>query len=263
MLFQYLQQPDWSEWSKLAQAYAVAWLATGPLISSDDEKSLRTGLQKAQFKKPEDLQYLDQPGDPLARVDWRKHFAMLTACSVANVSGQNFSEARILLRLFDEQQERSAKGFEVEWRQWLHSWNLFQFLDNVEVTSSELLLRSPDEEVAQLQMVAEELKDPAEVQQPEADALSEILDFIVEAAKPLVQEVLSIGLALPEVEHELAMESGRCGPTAELAWPDANVCVLFGQQVQDKEMFQAEGWTVFTGPVDEEAINQILEKLQD
>ena len=188
---------------------------------------------------------------------------MLAACNAAHVSARSFSETRTLLRLFDAKQDRVAKGFEKEWRQWLHAWNLLQFLDNVDVTSTELLVRSPDEEVIELQMVAEEMIDSAEIQAPVIDTPAEILDFIVEAAKPLVQEVLSNRLLLPEVEYELAMNSGRCGPTAELAWPDVKICVLFDQQLQDKNKFQAEGWVVFTGPLSEEAIHQILENLKD
>ena len=183
-------------------------------------------------------------------------------CHAEHISSRNFSETQFTLRLFDGEQSRQAKEFESDWRNLLHAWNLLQFAENLHVTSSELIERSPRDFEEELSRVAEPDSARYEVTGSGTEDGLEILEFVVEAARPIVEEVVAAGLPKPGIEFELPTDDGRCGPTAELAWPEIKLCVLFGHQVEDQSKFQAAGWSVEIEPVEPTTVTELLKQIQ-
>jgi len=60
------------------------------------------------------------------------------------------------------------------------------------------------------------------------------------------------------LDFELDVGTGRCGPEPELSWPEFKVAILADNQLEDRQVFENQGWKVFVHPLDsEEVTNEI------
>ena len=268
----YLERPDVGEWSRLAGAAAMGWLSEPPFL--DDQTADQ--LEHQLFE--EDTCFAPAPAEaheapPVdAKVVSRSHvenwLAVLARSPIASLAAGNWRGIRIVVRLFDEHEGRQASGFELDWRRFLQAWNLLQFHDSVEFLSSERIAEGYERSAVPDRTVAGEppfVDDGAGDQLPaESDKLSELLEFSTEAAQSVIQAVAEAGGPLPAIDFELvdagAASVGRVGPEPELAWPDLKIAVLFGRQLADRPAFEGAGWTIFTYPINAEALINALEE---
>ncbi len=157
-------------------------------------------------------------------------------------------EIRLVLRLFDEHVARATSDFEASWRAFLHAWNLFQFHDDIEMLSSEMLPATRPVSPETALPIAAERKPPP---YPEPDeSLREILELATQQSHAVILAVQKAGLPLPQLDFQLSPRTDRCSPEADLAWPDAQVAILADRQLQDRSDFEVAEWKVYEYPVE-------------
>ena len=251
MLLAYLRAPDVDQWRRLADAYALGWLAAGPLIDGASATRLERRLhdEKTRFQEePAGRGSADQP--VIGRQHWEPWFTALARCSTSALRTDRPDDLLFVLRLFDEGKGRQDPEFEAGWRAFLQAWNLLQFHQKVFIYSSELLENGFAEATSPLggaQVAAEPAAD--EWGASDDPALKDLLRYSTSASKPIIQAVSAAGVSLPVYDFELTAGPDRCGAEPELAWPTEKVAVLAERQQQDRPAFEAAGWTVFVHPV--------------
>jgi DEAD/DEAH box helicase domain-containing protein len=244
MLFAYLATPDAGAWRHMVDRAALVWLAEGRPLAPAASNELENKVQDEPRRfAAGPLQHVERGGTQLARfhaVDW---FAALGRCATSEVRADRLAPLRVYLRLFDEAVGRADAAFEASWRAFLQSWNLLQFHPGCRVVTSEGIAEGgevvPAVEVAGAAVAAEP-----------RDARATILADVSEGLRPLVAALLARGAAAPVAGYEL-FQGARVAGMAELAWPDAQVAVLVGEQQLDADAFRAAGWTL-CAPVEAE-----------
>lgn len=245
MMLEYLEQPLLDQWDTLARTYALTWFSSvkqwlSPQVGSALESRLET--EPGYFESgPEAHVGADAP--VLTMAHRRRWFALLARSARESLARGVID--RIVFRIFDDADARADREFEDSWRVFLHTWNLLQFCEDVQVVSSEYIamegLGAVEED--RRQRIAE--RDDAEDNSP----LAALLELATEASRPLIMAVASAGLPLPTDDFELPVDGPGVGPEADLAWPNHRIAVLAGAQAQDRDKFEGAGWTVLIHPV--------------
>jgi len=254
MLLQYLLKPDVAQWEKLGRAHAMTWLVSVPQwLSPEAGGTLKMRLEaQPEFFETGPMAQVGNDAPVLTRYDragWCAALARSARSALAKQKVEHF-----LLRLFDHQEAREDAKFEENWRRFLQAWNLLQFCDGFEATSSEAITVAPYVERAE-PLAAEAPSDFG----PAGEAnLEKILEYATEASRPLIVSVAKANLPFPELDFELPAPSPGCGPEPELAWPDCTVAVLAERQADDAAAFKAAGWAVLMQPVTEEQLLNLL-----
>ncbi len=144
---------------------------------------------------------------------------------------------RLVLRLFDEWDERRGECFEAAWRAFLATWNLAQFLPGLVLTTSEELVHGADGSGSE--------PAPRPAGEP-ADPIED--DPILADATPEERELIAIGRAAglgdPELGGEPADDEGiSCGMSVML-WEDARIALVLDEHREDQKRMEAAGWTL-------------------
>jgi DEAD/DEAH box helicase domain-containing protein len=266
MLIEYLRNP-WDEaWRDLARCYLLQWVSAGPLLSVEAARRAeeRLELEPRRFTLP-----VDSPGsatgpgrpDTISRADVQGWLAALVRADSRGLSEGDLGAVWCLLRLFDEAEGRSAPEFETSWRSFLQAWNLVQFHDGVRVVSSECPPDVYEEAFAPTEapLAAESAVGPVADAGPNSeDAYESLLELATAASRALLLALRGRCLPAPQFDFELPGDPGRCGPQADLAWPELLVAILSEQQLEDQGAFERAGFLVWSHPVDVTAVTDEL-----
>lgn len=266
LLLAWLSAPDAGRWAGLARGILAA-LATQAMVRRqpcNDEAGLdrlEDHLDRAPAMHPMPLPALvATPGRVVGWVHAEGALVMLARIPVDATKRGDMAAARAVLRLDDTETLRAEKStFEPAWRAFLQAWNLLQFHDGVDVTTTERVASggaeaAPVEEAAfaSLALVA----DPATPDASEPTTLPPaIADLAALCSGPVFVELLKLahrnGLPLPSVGEEIPDVRGRTLANAELAWMDRKVAIATPSAMseQDAERARALGWTVLFPPV--------------
>lgn len=259
ILWEYLKKPDPDQWRRLANVWSVAWLASDPLMDSEQIDPIEKQLLSDEIlTRPAQVNLVASPGELIGRVDWGKYLQMLISCVSSDLKEENIDAAMVLLRLDDSAHNRAANDFESSWRAFLQAWNLLQFRENVEIQTSERIKFGGDEIVTrdeQIRRVAEEAPKEYAEDRPE---LAELLEYSAETVKSFLHDFASTGLTLPTLDFELDVGTGRCGPEPELSWPELKVAILADNQLEDRPVFENHDWKVFVHPLDTDAVTDVI-----
>jgi DEAD/DEAH box helicase domain-containing protein len=181
------------------------------------------------------------------------------------------SEARTAVwsaRLFDDPDARRSRGYEASWRQFWQAVNFLQFADGLEFASTEDLqareaagavvipFPRPDHGyslVADTTVETEQAVAAGPLEEEDDDLL-------LPEEQALVQAAVDRGFVRPAVGWELPVGGSRCGPEAQLAWPEAKVAYLEQPDPADLQTFLGEGWAVFSELSQQDDLLQVLGK---
>lgn len=168
-------------------------------------------------------------------------------------------EARRPLRPGDVRPEDHPL-FADSWRDLLQAMNVFQFLPELEVVSTEAFGKqaAADEDVfADLLAADAEESEPYQAEAPveQADAFDKA--YPDPEVRALVQQLLSAGLAAPDLPTQ---EVGD-GVPAELTWSDRKLAVSHPASLEDEdlELARKAGWTLLLLPITVDRIRQALD----
>ena len=119
-----------------------------------------------------------------------------------------------------------------------------------------------DEQVEDVPPVAEQLTLDMLAGQAETNPLTsawdEVMDYLVDAARPFAERLARIGAPAPDLDDVgFQLEDG---PMAEIAWPDCRCCYLTPDQLDSASAFQAAGWRVISEDASDEELLTILKR---
>ena len=173
----------------------------------------------------------------------RDGFAALATLHRTKIRSRDPSGVHVLLRVYDHKQDRGKQSFRDDWRAFLGTWNLLQFLPDCEVVTTEGLSPSAS--------VEEAPSTPSNTKHADAE-----LEHIPEELLDLVIAVQSTA-GLPIVGYELMLDDAIAAE-AELAWEQSRVAVLLESQQDDAPVFARSGWR--TCPPDASRLQQLLQE---
>lgn len=250
LFVEFLGNPDRTMWQLAAEACSVAWLVSAQSVAPDAIPGLERQLRESGHRFAATPRFVEAGGPLLARWYADSWMAVLGHCSAAAIGRGAFFETRMLVRLFDEAEARTAPDFEPSWRAFLQCWNLLQFLPGCRVQTSEAV--QMEEEVAPTESrpvhTATMAAEPA--------TLGDDLDLILDTeAQAIARQLVARGAKPPVAGFEL-LDGDAVAGMAELAWPEAMVAVLLTSQQQDRHAFEKAGWRIV--PLDFVALAKAL-----
>ncbi len=261
-LLEYLKGPDDTTWSAMVGGMLAAFVASPPYVepshcaatilkATEAPARFLVGPPKTTAKLPDRLGWL-LSDEPL------KWVVAGASCPVEAIRSKNFTETRVVIRLFDDADARKAVEFEPSWRAVLAAWNLLQFhtAGKVEVLSSEQLagLTTP---VPAGPPPPAAVADAPLTSEPN-ETFQELLTLADPACVPLIKAVRDAGLPLPEPGQPI-IGGGRTLGEVELGWPDRKVAVVLAGDERAAEVARDGGWSVWMMPVSADVVMTALQ----
>lgn len=254
-LFRWIQDPDDQRWRGECLALGAVAAVGRQALRSSDRQALNTSLRE------EEAAIGDTPTpEPVSASTG--HFSQFNkrpfSATLVSMPTQSAMESSVpvaadwVLRLYDDQASRNAKGYEGDWRRFLQALNLMQFTEHMHISSTELLSGG-----------VSNYPDPTEIDDGGAGLAAEISTPVELAALDLqgqelviAQQVLEDTGLLPEPQYEYP-PTGRTTAQADLAWPEALVAYVdpaSGFTDTERDAMRAGGWTLFGPETGTEAI---------
>ncbi|MDA0935148.1 MAG: DUF1998 domain-containing protein, partial [Planctomycetota bacterium] len=238
-MLRYLEHPDAADWEMLADSAFLVWLAETKGSAVDAAAwEHRLLSEPLRFDAPPEGEAgtRQTDDDEKARLQSGGAFSALARWRRRKV-GDEPAGVRLVLRLFDEWDERRGEGFEAAWRAFLATWNLAQFLPGLVLTTSEEL--SGGAEGAGTEPAARPTHDAAE---PPED------DPVLADATPEERELIAVGRAAglgdPELGGEPFNDEGvSCGMSVML-WEHARIALVLDEHREDQKKMEDAGWTL-------------------
>ena len=166
------------------------------------------------------------------------YIAGFIAVPHADLVDKSYRRLRVWLRLMDDHAAGGGSPWKSAWREFLRVSNVVQFLPEVAFMTSTGL-----QEGLYGSLLDAETGDE---QQPSNAALELLLADVLDAgARQIVMAADQADVELPEAGFEIADDQGEIVAVAELAWPDARVCVLTKAQLEYAEAARAVGWLIW------------------
>jgi len=240
-LLQYLARPERHQWQLAAEACTAVWLAEHPPLAPELVRDLEEQLAHEPAVLPIEPRFVEHGGSQLARLHTWPWLQALGRLQTTALAKRALYEARLVLRLMDTAEGRSAPDFEASWRAFLHTLNLLQFHPGCRVVTSEgIALSGTTPALTALPPAPRaQVSAAAESQNPVAD----FTDLVTPEVLGVVRALLSRGAPPPVAGFELFLGDTVAG-MAELAWPGAKVAMFLSGQTQDRDVFVQAGWHI-------------------
>ncbi len=199
--------------------------------------------------------------DVLGLVDHTGHLGLAGSGDATAIKNVDPTRLKLTLRLDDTQPARQAETFQSSWRDLLQAMNVFQFLPELEVVSSESFAEQVHEEDEFLaDLFAADDKDPYAVAAAPEQARPQV-DFDRAYPDPEVRQLaraaIDAGLPAPDLPTQ---ELGD-GIPVELSWTDLRVAIGHPDALEDEdlELAREAGWTLLLLPVTLDRLRLALE----
>src|SRR5690606_15956754 len=153
-------------------------------------------------------------------------------------------KVRGVLRLDDRADARKSPRFQSTWRQFLHAYNLLQFLPGLSVVTTEQLQPASDGSARPPAPREEVLLQAAEPHAVSAAWLKDINELTDEALRPLVEQIARSGFSEFQIPYEVMGHYGSEGQI-EVGWPAQKVGIYFDHERHLAQRLEADGWTLF------------------
>ncbi|MEQ9498743.1 MAG: DEAD/DEAH box helicase [Deltaproteobacteria bacterium] len=236
-LTRYLVAPNDALWVKQARLHLAGAMAGGPWVPQYQTSAVLDSLS-ADARPTETATLVGDRPDPLGKYYGETSFAAAAfKWPIASAAHGHLEDLTARLRLYDTQAERSAEGFEQDWRRFLQAWAWLQFVPGVEVSTTELRREFQDVEPPP-PSTADLLPEDRRT------ALEDCLDLIDDdTARILIEALATWDAPLPEPGWDIGPD-GLPGDLIELAWPDVKLGVVVDGQETGRASFEARGWTI-------------------
>ena len=250
MLMRFLSNPDTEKWQGYAMLRSLCWL---------DQTVMQDKVQMDDFHAASSA-WPGQFVDHFASTDWifcssHKVESPAFGLSTYIVGGQraitDLDPGSLIIATIFDPKLTGEEATRRAWQKLLQIVNLAQFLPLFFAGTRQGVI---DGSFAQLEWG--EKNQP--VEESEWDKIANLAD---EEVGDLLTLLLENVLPIPEVGYELVNEKGAAIAEAELAWETAKLVVLLDYQLEEsKDVFEHQGWKVFTLEDDMEVIlNSLLE----
>lgn len=257
LFLQYLTNPD-AESLFLAHANAFAFSLLEPKNIQDEQAfshwadtvhpiTKALGIRDEQFTFGDTIFGSWQPRGSSS------YLGIWAGLSRRQMIEQKDKHATTVVCLFNDEAEDREETYESDWNGLWHFANMMQFLPSFAAVTSTGL---EDAIYASLSVPALEPKAPAALESAWQEVLDSLFDGV---AKICARKMERLGLPPPSVVgYELADNQGRIIGEAEMVWETEKVAWLLPHQLENREIFETNGWTVFTS--DETPTQEVLKQ---
>ena len=232
LLWEFLKQPEPDVWKKYAEEFARFQIYLAPeedLLYFKTQESLSEAYK--QWLNSSDRINSDSEGSLFTC------FSLASAKDILLISSEELIETPVIYSRFRMETRdgfNAEPGFENRWLSFWRVLNQYQFLGRVNLFGSHESIDG---------YAYWELPDFRK-EEPLSQEWKDILSSVLVKACPKLEVFAGVSGRefMPKVEYEpdFGTES-----FAELAWPDAKVCVLAGEQEEFSSKWAANNWLVF------------------
>lgn len=242
-LLDYLEGGDFDLWRRSMRALLVGLIADEkPPLSEDTIDELENRLRSEHRQAESDeLERAGSMPPVLGAYRQGRFVRSLCICPTDSLQTADPSDApvRVLLRLYDSARAR-RDGFGPSWTAFLHSMNVLQFCERLEMHTTEGIERRGG--LKEDSGLAEESKGLVE------GSVSEVVlpeHYEVEAQDfPSLRPVLETAIA--EDWPEPAFGQLAAGFPIDVVWKDPGVAVLVDEEKSRRDAAEAQGWDVYS-----------------
>lgn len=249
LLVQYLEDPDSEEaFSIHAKAYAMSLL---------DSRNLNNGVIFADWKQQIEPIIMElNLKDSIFELSntmfgkWKprstnSHLTILSGIETTSLQKNGINASITVCAILDDDAETRTDKYEAEWNGFWQFANVMQFLDVfVAVTKSGV-----QNHIYSTIPIKDEYVTSVEASIDEPMILWEgIINQVFEqSTKEYIQKLSILGIPLPStVGFELVDDTGAVIAECEMAWEKEKIAILTQQQMDNKDIFEENGWTTYT-----------------
>ncbi|MDD2496868.1 MAG: helicase, partial [Desulfitobacteriaceae bacterium] len=249
LLAKYLENPDAEKiFAVHAQAYALSLLDPKNVNNSvvfADWKYLIEPISEMLSMRDVNFELTDTLFGKWVPGSSNSHLTILAGVSSEDMK-RNKSRATVTVcALLNDEKEKRTDKYEAEWNGFWQFFNMMQFLQSFAAVSQNGL----NQYIYYTLSTMAEKEAASAVQYNSSDeAWTEIMELVFDdEAKECIRKLMLLGVIAPSVVgYELADSTGEIIAECELAWEKEKIALLLISQMDSKESFLENGWTVFT-----------------
>jgi DEAD/DEAH box helicase domain-containing protein len=231
-----------------AQAYAMSLL---------DTRNINNGIAFADWKNIVDpiIDIFDMNDSNFVISDtifgkWiprntNSHLTILSGVYTSSMQKNGVNSNVSVFAILNDVKDIRTEKYEAEWNGFWQFFNIMQFnksfiavsqigMNNLDYNAIPIINQNDTEQFAELNLVNEQWKE----------ILTQVFDDI---AKECANKLISLGVPAPSaVGYELVDLSGTVVAESEFAWEKEKVALLLVEQVNNREAFEKNGWSIIT-----------------
>lgn len=173
------------------------------------------------------------------------HLTVLAGVALSDMQTNKTNAAVTVCALLNDAIESRTDKYEAEWNGFWQFFNVMQFLQSfaaVSVKGMNQMVYNAIPATVQSESSSESQDNVSD--EAWAETMTQIID---DAAKECASKLMALGISAPStVGFELEDSKGTIIAECELAWEREKIALLLSEQMDSKEKFEENGWTVFT-----------------
>lgn len=185
------------------------------------------------------------------------HLTILAGVEVSDMQqNKSYAKVTVCAQLNDDIESRTEK-YEAEWNGFWHFFNVMQFSKSFAAVSTNGMNSSVYNSIPMA--ILKESASSTELENLLFDSWAEIMEQVFDdAVKKCVSELMRLGISAPSVVgYELQDSTAAIIAECELAWEKEKIALLLPEQLNHKQKFEENGWTVFS--IEEELSAQLFQ----
>lgn len=249
LFVRYLTMPGAeSKFKVVARAYSLSALVPTPDRTEEDFQKWNDKINEINFL----LHFTEDNyvrggtffGTWIPRTN-NAHFMVDTGVTLKEIGDKKYETDAVVAAILNDRAEERTECYQQEWNGFWQFWNLLQFNPKFVGVSETGLEKQAYNRLPYVYEEADQEADPGKA------AWSAIIadDLLDEGAIAFARKLADAGVPAPNPENvglELADEQDEVYAMIELAWPDLKVGYLTGEQADNRDELEAQGWTILT-----------------
>jgi len=173
------------------------------------------------------------------------HLTVLAGVAFYDMQKYKMNAAVTVCALLNDAIESRTDKYEAEWNGFWQFFNMMQFLQSfaaVSVNGMNQMVYNAIPATVQSESASENKDNVSD--EAWAETMTQIFD---NAAKECASKLMALGVSAPTtVGYELEDSKGAIIAECELAWEREKIALLLAAQMDSKDKFEENGWTVYT-----------------
>lgn len=228
-LLDYLADPQEDIWRSLVFVRCLGWFDQKTMVDAGFVAKVKGRLEaRGPGMVEEWLQSLGEVACAAPSVEPESLVELQCALALDALQGSP-DPGKLVCNLWLDDSASGRDGFKSDWKRFLRTYNLLQFLPHAALATARGLAAGAYERISKVE--------------PESE---EGLDWVEEAIGPLqaaLEYWARMGGVVPQIGVELE-EDDRVVLEAELVWPEHKIAGLYGAQWDARDKFKKKGWQV-------------------
>jgi DEAD/DEAH box helicase domain-containing protein len=175
------------------------------------------------------------------------HLTVLAGVTFADMQKYKMNATVTVCALLNDAIESRTDKYEAEWNGFWQFFNMIQFLQSfaaVSVNGMNQMVYNAIPATYQSESASASAHKDNVADEAWAETMTQIFD---DAAKECASKLMALGVSAPStIGFELEDSKGAIIAECELAWEREKIALLLSAQMDSKDKFEENGWTVYT-----------------